>query len=82
MVQEMLGQCEAKGGTEIDELLQAGASRHKRAQQDVETNSDPRRRQVPCQRGGVRRISDIEGDMEPCKREKREGGEEDQRRSE
>ena len=31
MVQKMLGLCEAENGTKIDELLQAGASGHKRA---------------------------------------------------
>ena len=41
MVQEVLGLCEAKNGTEIDELLQAGASRHKRTRQDVKTNTGP-----------------------------------------
>ena len=49
----MLGLCEAKDGTEIDELLQAGASRHKRARQNVETNSDSRRRQGSCQIGNM-----------------------------
>ena len=34
-MQEMLGLCEAKDGAEMDELLQAGASMHKRARQDV-----------------------------------------------
>ena len=38
-MQEMLGLCEAKDGTDIDELLQAGASRHKRARQDAKTDS-------------------------------------------
>ena len=37
----ILGLCEAKNGTEVDELLQAVASRHKRVRQDVETNSGP-----------------------------------------
>ena len=41
--------CETENGTEIDELLQAGASGHKRVWQDVKTNSDSRRRQDPCQ---------------------------------
>ena len=36
LVQKMLGLCKAEDGTEIDELLQAGASRHKRVRQDVE----------------------------------------------
>ena len=31
LVQRMLGFCEAENWTKIDELLQAGASRHKRA---------------------------------------------------
>ena len=38
-MQEMLGLCEAKDGTDIDELLQAEASRHKRARQDAKTDS-------------------------------------------
>ena len=50
-MQEMLGSCEAENGTTIDELLQAGASRHKRTWQDVEMNSDSRTRQDSCQRG-------------------------------
>ena len=41
MVQEMLGLCEAKDGTEIDELLQAGARMQKRARHDVTSNSGP-----------------------------------------
>ena len=41
----MLGLCEAKNGTQIDELLQAGASGHKRTRQDAKTNSDSRRQQ-------------------------------------
>ena len=40
---EMLGLCEAQNGTKFDELLQAGASEHKRAWQDVETSSYSRR---------------------------------------
>ena len=36
--------CEAKNGTKIDELLQDGASEHKKAWQDVKTISDSRRR--------------------------------------
>ena len=39
MVQEMLGLCEAENGTTIDELLQAGASGHKRIRQDVRSES-------------------------------------------
>ena len=50
MVQEMLGLCEAEDGTEIDELLQAGASWHKRARQDVKTNSSPGIWQVPAKK--------------------------------
>ena len=46
-VQKMLGMCETENGTKIDELLQAVASRHERAWQDVKTNSDSRRRQGP-----------------------------------
>ena len=38
-MQKILGLCEANNGTEVDELLQAVASRHKRVRQDVETNS-------------------------------------------
>ena len=37
--------------TQIDEMLQARASVHQRAWQDVETYADPRRRQSSCQRG-------------------------------
>ena len=48
MVQKMLGLSEAENGTPIDELLQARTSRHKRAGQDVETNSDSRRRYGSC----------------------------------
>ena len=44
-MQEVLGPCEAKDGTNIDELLQEGAGGHKRAWQDVRRNSDSRRRQ-------------------------------------
>ena len=44
----MLGLCETENGTKIDELLQAGASRHKRVRQDVKTNSGLCRRQDPC----------------------------------
>ena len=51
LVQEMLGLCEAKDGTEIDELLQAGAGGHKRAPQDAKTNSGPGRWQGPWQGG-------------------------------
>ena len=40
MVQKMLGQCETGNGTKIDELLQAGASGHKREWQDAFTNPD------------------------------------------
>ena len=50
-MQEMLGLCDARNGTEFDELLQAGASRHKRVRQDVKTNSAPGRWHGPCQRG-------------------------------
>ena len=39
LVQRMFGLCETENGTEIDELLQVGASGHKRARQDVKTNS-------------------------------------------
>ena len=35
LVQKMFGLRETENGTEIDELLQAGASGHKRAQQNV-----------------------------------------------
>ena len=31
LMQEMLGLCEAENGTHIDEVLQAGASGHRRA---------------------------------------------------
>ena len=50
-MQEMLGPCEAENGTNIDELLQAGAVRHKRARQDVNTTSGPGRWHGPCQEG-------------------------------
>ena len=43
MVQKVFVPCEAKDGTEMDELSQAGASRHKRARQDVRTNLGPGR---------------------------------------
>ena len=36
MVQEMLGICEAKNGTETSELLQAGTDGHTRAWGNVE----------------------------------------------
>ena len=35
--------CEAKDGTETDELLQAGTGRHKRSLQDAKKNSGPGR---------------------------------------
>ena len=38
-MQNIFGLCEAKNVTEIDELLQAGAGGHKRARQDVKTDS-------------------------------------------
>ena len=50
-MQEMLGLCEAKDRTEIDELLQARAGRHKRARQEAKMNSGPGRWQGPCQGG-------------------------------
>ena len=37
LVQKMLGLCERENGSKIEELLQAGASGHQRAWQDVET---------------------------------------------
>ena len=49
----MLGLCEAKNVTEIDELMQVRASGHKRALQNVETNLDSRRRQGSCQIGNM-----------------------------
>ena len=51
LVQKMLGIRETENGTKIDELLQARTSGHKRPSQDVETNSDSRRRQGSCQGG-------------------------------
>ena len=51
LVQEMLGIRETENGTRNEELLQARASGHQRAWQDVEANSDSRRRQGSCQRG-------------------------------
>ena len=58
LVQEMRGLCEAKDGTEIDDLLQAGASRHKRARQDVKTNSGPRKEdgRIPAKKARDRKI--------------------------
>ena len=38
---KMLWLCATKNGTKADELLQVGASRHKRIQKDVKTNSVP-----------------------------------------
>ena len=35
---KLLGQCEAKSGTEINEFLQAGAGGHKRERQNVKTD--------------------------------------------
>ena len=51
LVQKMLGLCETENGTQIDELLQAGASGHKIILQDPITFSDSRRRQGLCQGG-------------------------------
>ena len=45
------GTCETEIGIKIDELLQAGASGHKRARQNVKTNSGSRRWQGSCQEG-------------------------------
>ena len=56
LVREMLGTCEAKNGTEIDELLQVRPSGDKGVRQNVETNSDSRRRQGSCHRGQVLEI--------------------------
>ena len=55
-VQKVLGPREAENGTIIDELLQAGASGHKRAWTNVETNSASRGRQSSCKRGRKRSI--------------------------
>ena len=41
LVQKMVGLCTTENGTKNDELLQAGASGHKRAWKNVVTNSDP-----------------------------------------
>ena len=41
VAQKMFGICEAKNGTEIDELLQAGASRHLRVQQNDKADPGP-----------------------------------------
>ena len=41
MVQKVFGTCEAKNGTETDELLQAGADGHQRVWQNVEEDSSP-----------------------------------------
>ena len=51
LVPKMLGLRTTENGTKIDELLQAGASGHKRAWQHVETNSGSERRVSPWKRG-------------------------------
>ena len=38
-MQKMFGPCEAKNGTEINELLEAGVGRHQRVRQSVKTDS-------------------------------------------
>ena len=58
MVQKVFGIREARNGTKNDELLQAGASGHKRAWQDVETNSGSRGRQNSCKGGKNGKMKD------------------------
>ena len=48
--------CEAGTGTKIDELLQAGASGHKRAWENVEKDSGSRRWQSSCKGSETRNI--------------------------
>ena len=51
MVQKVFGICEAKNGTETDDLLQTGTDGHQRIWQDVEENSNTRGRKSPSQGG-------------------------------
>ena len=51
LVQKMLGVRTTENGTKTDDLLQARASGHKRAWQNVETNSGSLRWQDTCQGG-------------------------------
>ena len=66
----MLGPCEAKDGTNIDELLQAGASGHKRAWQDVRRNSDSRKTagSLP-KRPKIGRLKEKRGELHGRKKE-------------
>ena len=63
MVQKVFGICEAKNGTETDELLQTGTKGHQRIWQNDEKNSNSRGRKSPSQRdeerieGGKKRIT-------------------------
>ena len=49
LVEKMLGLCTTENGPQIDELLQARASGHKRAWQNVEPNLNSERRKGPGQ---------------------------------
>ena len=51
MVQKVLGTCEAKNGTETDELPQTGTDGHQRSWQDGVKNPDSGGRKSPSQRG-------------------------------
>ena len=51
MVQKVFGICEAKTGTETNELLQSGTDGHQRIWQNAEKNSNSRRRKSPNQGG-------------------------------
>ena len=60
MVQEMLRLCETENGAQFDELLQAKASGHKRAWENVENNSVSRRWQSSCKGGKNGKLKDKE----------------------
>ena len=51
LVQKVFGTCEAKNGTEIDELLQTGTDGHQRIWKNAENNSNFRRRKSPSPGG-------------------------------
>ena len=51
MVQKVFGKCEAKNGTETDELLYTGTDGHQRVWKNAEENSNSGRRQSPSQGG-------------------------------
>ena len=56
MVQKVFGICDAKNGIETNELLQTRTDGHKGIWQNVEENSNSRRRQSPIQAGKKWRI--------------------------